>query len=238
MTPAGKLYLVPTPIGNIEDITKRAENILNLVDIIACEDTRHTGLLLNRLGVKKKLISYHEHNESQRALTLAKEIKSGASIALVSDAGAPGISDPGYRIVREAIQNEIDIVPLPGSNSIIPALTASGLPTDRFFFEGYLPNKSSARQNRLKHLKELEHTLIFFESPFRVAKCLKDMNELLGNRPACIAREISKIHEEFIRGTLNELLEKVGNRKLKGEFVIVVAGHLFDKKSKKNKNDK
>jgi 16S rRNA (cytidine1402-2'-O)-methyltransferase len=237
MTPAGKLYLVPTPIGNIEDITKRAENILNLVDKIACEDTRHTGLLLNRLGVKKKLISYHEHNERQRASTLAKEIKSGVSIALVSDAGAPGISDPGYRIVREAIQNEIDIVPLPGSNSIIPALTASGLPTDRFFFEGYLPNKSSARQNRLKQLKELEHTLIFFESPFRVAKCLNDMNEKLGNRSACIAREISKMHEEFIRGTLNELLEKVGNRKLKGEFVIVVAGHSFDKKSKK-KNDK
>lgn len=238
MTPAGKLFLVPTPIGNLDDITKRAEKVLRDVDLVACEDTRHTGQLLSRLGLKKKLISYHEHNEQHRAEKLTDELKTGTNIAVVTDAGSPGISDPGYRIVRSAIDGKIDIVPLPGANSIIPALSASGLPTDRFFFEGYLSNKSSARQKRLRQLKDFEHTMIFFESPFRVFKCLNDMQKELGDRPACVAREISKIHEEFIRGSLSEIITRITDKKIKGEIVIVVAGSSFIKKLSRDNDDK
>ncbi len=234
MTPSGKLYLVPTPIGNLEDLTVRAQKVLSEVDLVACEDTRHTGQLLSRLGLKKKLISYHEHNEHERALELVNQIKEGLSVAVVSDAGSPGISDPGFRVVRAAIENEITVVPLPGANSIIPALTSSGLPTDRFFFEGYLSHKSAARTKRLEQLKEFPHTMVFFESPFRIAKCLGDMSKVFGDRPASVAREISKIHEEFIRGNLPLLWEAVSARSLKGEIVIVVAGTSYTEKQAKH----
>ena len=230
MTSPGKLYLVPTPIGNLEDLTHRAERVLSEVDLIACEDTRHTGQLLSRLNIKKKLISYHEHNEHSRANDLMSQIKNGQSVAVVSDAGSPGISDPGYRVVRAAVENGIDIVPLPGANSIIPALTASGLPTDRFFFEGYLSHKSAARQRRLEQLKDFQHTLVFFESPFRIIKCLADMLKILDDRKACVAREITKLHEEFIRGKLSEILKIMSPRRVKGEIVVVVAGALFSEK--------
>lgn len=228
---AGKLYLVPTPIGNMEDITVRAQKVLNEADLVACEDTRHTGLLLSRLNLKKKLTSYHEHNEKQRAFELIEVIKEGGSVAVVSDAGSPGISDPGYRVVKAAIENNIQVVPLPGANSIIPALTASGLPTDRFLFEGYLSHKSSQRKNRLQQLQNFAHTLIFFESPFRIAKCLENMLEVFGDRDVCVAREMTKIHEEFIRGKLKEVVETVNSRKIKGEIVIVVAGADYSQKA-------
>ncbi len=201
------------------------------VDLIACEDTRHTGQLLNRLNLKKKLVSYHEHNEQQRAGDIVKQIKQGSSVAVVSDAGSPGISDPGFRVVRLAIENEIEVVPLPGANSIIPALTASGLPTDRFFFEGYLSHKSAARTKRLEQLKDFPHTLVFFESPFRIAKSLNDMLTVFGPRPACVARELTKIHEELMRGTLDQLFKTVSSRTIKGEIVVVVAGTSYTAKS-------
>ena len=230
MTSTGKIFLVPTPIGNLEDLTSRALKTLTEVDLVACEDTRHTGQLLSRLNIKKKLISYHEHNEHERANELVSRAKEGLSIAIVSDAGSPGISDPGFRVVRAAIENEIQIVPLPGANSIIPALSASGLPTDRFFFEGYLSHKSSARLRRLEQLKDFPHTLVFFESPFRIAKSLNDMLSVFGPRQASVAREISKIHEEFIRGSLDIIVKICSSRNIKGEIVVVVAGTSFTDK--------
>ena len=232
MTTPGRLYLVPTPIGNLEDMTSRAVKTLTDVDLVACEDTRHTGQLLSRLNIKKKLVSYHEHNEQERAAELVSRMKDGLSVAVVSDAGSPGISDPGFRIVRAAIENDIQVVPLPGANSIIPALTASGLPTDRFFFEGYLSHKSSARLRRLEQLKDLPHTLVFFESPFRIIKSLNDMLTIFGPRQSCVAREISKLHEEFIRGSLDNIVKVCSPRKIKGEIVVVVAGTSFTDKSR------
>lgn len=237
MSPKGKLYLVPTPIGNLEDITMRAMRILGEVDIIACEDTRRTGQLLSKLQIQKmKFISYHDYNESGRAIKLINSLNDGQSVAVVSDAGSPGISDPGFRIVRSAIENDIEIVPLPGPTSVIPALTASGLPTDRFFFEGYLSHKSSGRKKKLEEIKELSHTLIFFESPHRLIKSLNDIYEILGDRRACVAREMTKIHEQFVRGTISEILEQFSNLTVKGEIVIVVEGKIEQKGSKK-RND-
>jgi 16S rRNA (cytidine1402-2'-O)-methyltransferase len=227
---SGKLYLIPTPIGNMGDITERVLEILKEVEIIACEDTRHSGRLLNKLDIHKKLISYHEFNEASRAEQLIKILKQGSSVGVISDAGSPGISDPAYRVVRAAIDNDIPVIPLPGPNSIIPALTASGLPTDRFFFEGFLPNKSGARKTRLTKLIDFPHTLIFFESPHRIIKTLNDILEVFGDRRACVAREITKLHEQFIRGTVSEILEILG-KSTKGEIVIVVEGSPKRKKS-------
>ncbi len=222
--PSGKVYLVPTPIGNMGDITQRAVDILNAVDIIACEDTRHSGQLLKKLEISKRLVSYHDFNESSRAARLVEEVRTGKSIAVITDAGSPGISDPAYRIVRSAIDNEVEIVPLPGANALIPALTASGLPTDRFFFEGFLPNKSAARRNRLQRLAEFDHTLVFYESPHRIEKTISDVLEVLGDRQVCLAREITKIHEEFIRGAASEVLERIKRKPVKGEIVLLVSG--------------
>jgi len=221
---AGKLYLVPTPIGNMGDITRRALETLKEVDLVACEDTRHAGILLKQLGIKKRLISYHDFNEANRAEQILRKIRQGLSIAVITDAGSPGISDPAYRIVQAAIANNINIIPLPGATAIIPALTASGLPTDRFFFEGFLPHKSTARRKRLEKLKELEHTLVFFESPHRIQKSLSDMLEILGNRKACLAREISKRYEQFLRGRTSDILNTISEKPIKGEIVLVIAG--------------
>ncbi len=220
----GTLYLVPTPIGNLGDITQRALDILEKSDLIACEDTRVSGRLLAHFGLKKKLISYHDFNEERRLPKLLKLLNEGGNISVITDAGSPGISDPAYRIIRAAIENNITVCSLPGANALIPALTGSGLPLDRFFFEGFLPQKSGTRKNRLKKLVELEHTLIFYESPHRVEKTVADMLEIFGNRRACLAREISKIHEEFIRGNLSEILNSINSRKIKGEIVLIVAG--------------
>ena len=236
MSTKGKLYLVPTPIGNLEDITIRAIRILGEVDIIACEDTRRTGQLISKLQIqKKKFISYHDYNESRRTNKLIDSLNEGQSVAVVSDAGSPGISDPGFRIIRSAIENDIEIIPLPGPTSVIPALTASGLPTDRFFFEGYLSHKSSGRKKRLEEIKNISHTLLFFESPHRLVKSLNDIYEILGDRRACVAREMTKIHEQFVRGTISEILEQLSNMTVKGEIVIVVEGKIEPKGSKKQK---
>lgn len=224
---SGTLYLVPTPIGNLADLTRRAQEVLEAADIVACEDTRHSGRLLKALGLSKRLLSYHDFNEQSRADQLIELIRQGQSVAVISDAGSPGISDPAFRIVRTAIENGIPIVPLPGPTSIIPALTASGLPTDRFFFEGFLPHKSGARRNRVGKLAEYDHTLVFFESPHRVVKSLEDILEVLGDRPACVARELTKLHEEFIRGTVSEILRAIGGKTVRGEIVLVVAGAGF-----------
>jgi 16S rRNA (cytidine1402-2'-O)-methyltransferase len=221
---SGKLYLVPTPIGNVGDITQRALETLREVDLVACEDTRHSGVLLKRLGLKKKLISYHDFNEARRAGQLLTKIRQGMSVAVITDAGSPGVSDPAYRIVQAAIANGVDIVPLPGATAIIPALTASGLPTDRFFFEGFLPHKSAARKKRLEKLKDLEHTLVFYESPHRLQKSLGDMLEVLGDRKACLAREISKRYEQFLRGRISDIQIAIADRSVKGEIVLVVGG--------------
>ena len=230
-TETGKLYLVPTPIGNMGDITSRALEVLNEVELIACEDTRYSGTLLKKLDIKKRLISYHDFNEAVRARQLAEILSRGGSVAVITDAGSPGISDPAYRIVRAAIDDEIEIIPLPGPTAIIPALTASGLPTDRFFFEGFLSHKSAARRTRLEKIKTFDHTLVFFESPHRIEKCLRDMLEVLGDRSACLAREISKRYEQFIRGNLSDLVQHVTGRSVKGEIVLVIEGAKAHQKS-------
>ncbi|MCK4302293.1 MAG: 16S rRNA (cytidine(1402)-2'-O)-methyltransferase [candidate division Zixibacteria bacterium] len=222
--PHGKLYLVPTPIGNMGDITSRALEVLRDAELVACEDTRHSGQLLKKLDLKKRLISYHDFNERARADQLVRQIRDGASVAVITDAGSPGISDPAYRIVRAAIDNDIEIVPLPGPTAIIPALTASGLPTDRFFFEGFLPHKSAARRKKLERITDFQHTLVFYESPHRVEKSLGDMLEVLGDRPACLAREISKRYEQFLRGCISSLIDAITAKPVKGEIVLVVAG--------------
>ncbi len=223
-TAKGKIFLVPTPIGNMEDITRRAVATLEAADIVACEDTRHSGTLMKKLGFKKKLVSYHDFNERSRARQLIDRVLEGLTVAVITDGGSPGISDPAYRIVRTAIDEGIDIVPLPGATALIPALTASGLPTDRFFFEGFLPAKSAARKKRLEKLKELDHTLIFYESPHRAIKSLADICEVLGDRRACLAREISKKFEQFVRGTTTQILAQVRDKPPKGEIVLIVDG--------------
>jgi 16S rRNA (cytidine1402-2'-O)-methyltransferase len=221
---AGKLYLVPTPIGNLGDVTSRALDVLRNADLVACEDTRVTGMLLKKFDLKKRLISYHNFNEAGRAEQLLSEMKAGKMVAVVTDAGSPGISDPAYRVVRAALNGGIEISALPGPTAMIPALTASGLPTDRFFFEGFLSNKGAARRRRLEQIKNFAHTLVFYESPHRVQKTLADMLEILGDRQACLAREISKKFEQFLRGSIREILDGTVRAPVKGEIVLVVAG--------------
>ncbi len=230
MNNKGTLYLVPTPIGNLGDMTPRAIETLGNSELIACEDTRTSGHLLKHFGINARTISYHDFNEQKRLPKLLEVLNAGGNISVITDAGAPGISDPAYRIIRAAIENDITVSPLPGAGALIPALTGSGLPPDRFFFEGFLPPKAGTRKNRLKKLAELEHTLIFYESPHRIEKTLADCLEVLGDRDGCIARELSKMHEEFIRGSLNQLLETARTRNLKGEFVLIIHGAAKSKK--------
>jgi 16S rRNA (cytidine1402-2'-O)-methyltransferase len=221
---AGHLYIVPTPIGNLEDITLRALRVLKEVDLIAAEDTRHTQQLLTHHGIKTALTSYHEYNERAKALTLVERIKNGASVALVSDAGTPAISDPGFRLVSEAIRAGVDIVPLPGASALVTVLSASGLPTDRFLFEGFLPAKKSARTAKLQGLREVSATLVFYEAPHRLHETLSAIQQIFGDRQIVVAREVSKIHEEFLRGTVGEVIERLVDRQIKGEITIVVRG--------------
>jgi 16S rRNA (cytidine1402-2'-O)-methyltransferase len=217
----GTLFLVATPIGNLSDISKRAIEVLQKVQLIACEDTRQTIKLLNHFGIQKPLTSYHEFNEEKKAAELADQLAGDISIALVSDAGMPGISDPGYRLVRLCRNRGIVVVPIPGPNAALTALAASGLPSDEFLFAGFLPPKKNARQHRLTSLRNVPGTLIFYEAPHRIEATLEDVQEVLGDREVCIAREITKIHEEFLFGRLSELRSKV---KPLGEFVIIVSG--------------
>jgi len=219
---SGTLYLVATPIGNLQDVTLRAVDTLRNVDLIACEDTRHTQKLLNHLGIKKKLISYHDHNEHSRSSELIGRLSAGESIAIVSDAGTPAINDPGFRIVQDAIENEIDVISIPGPTAFVTALTASGLPTDAFFFAGFLPAKRGERQNRLQELARIPGTLLVYEAPHRLLSSLKDCLLVLGNRKAVVARELTKLHEEFARGTISSLIDHFGNGTIKGEIVLLI----------------
>jgi len=218
------LYLVPTPIGNLEDMTYRAVRLLNEVDLVLAEDTRTSKKLLQHYEINTPLRSHHAHNEHGTTPAIVQQILGGAKIALISDAGTPGISDPGFYLVRECVKNEIQVECLPGATAIIPALVASGLPCDRFHFEGFLPHKKG-RQTRLIHLSGLDNTFSLYESPHRIGKCLKQLAEHCGGeRQACVCRELTKLHEEVRRGTLDELAAHYSEKKVKGEIVVVVAG--------------
>ncbi|MGI9105150.1 MAG: 16S rRNA (cytidine(1402)-2'-O)-methyltransferase [Pyrinomonadaceae bacterium] len=219
----GTLYLVATPIGNLEDITHRALRVLREVDLIACEDTRHTRGLLNHFGIDTKTTSYHEHNERERAVELAAMLAQGASIAVVSDAGTPGINDPGFRLVRACIEQGISIVPVPGATAFVAALVASGLPTDEFYFCGFLPARPHARRLRLADLRAIPATLVFYEAPHRIAAALADAREILGEREAAVARELTKLHEEIARGRLTDLIARFSvEPAARGEMALII----------------
>lgn len=218
----GQLYLVGTPIGNLEDITLRALRVMGEVDIIACEDTRTTQKLLNAYRIKTPTTSYHEHNEMTKAPELVLQLEDGDNIALVSDAGMPGVSDPGYRLVSLAIRHNIPVIPVPGVSAFVAALVASGLPTDSFRFHGFLPAKRSARLATLGQARLAQRTLVLYEAPHRLIGTLKDMREVLGDRNIVVAREVTKVHEEFIRGTVSSVLEQLKGRTIKGEITLIV----------------
>ena len=225
---AGTLYLVATPIGNLADITHRALQVLRDVDLIACEDTRHTRKLLQHYGIDTKTVSYHEHNEKQRAAELIELLRQGSDVAVVSDAGTPAISDPGFRLVRAAADSGIGVIPLPGPSALITALVAAGLPTDEFFFGGFLPARSGARRTRLNELRAVPGTLIFYEAPHRLAASLSDAYEMLGERDAVVARELTKLHEEIKRGRLSELVEHYSIVEPRGEIVLLIDRTVLD----------
>ena len=219
---SGKLYLVATPIGNLEDITLRAINILNEVDLIAAEDTRHTLKLLNHLKIKKTLVSYYKQNEKNKSEFLISELLAGKNIALVSDAGTPAISDPGYEIVKSAIKNDIEICPIPGACALVNALICSGMETKEFSFIGFLSTNKKEKKEKLEELKNDKKTLIFYEAPHKLKNNLEIIKEILGDRNIVLARELTKIHEEIVRGKISEILDKIGEPR--GEFVLVIEG--------------
>lgn len=222
---AGTLYIVGTPIGNLEDMTFRAVRILQSVDLIAAEDTRHTGKLLQHFQIKTPQISYHDHNRTSRTPELIFRLKQGTAIALVTDAGMPGISDPGYELVKAAADENILVVPIPGVSAVVTGLSASGLPSDRFAFEGFLPAKEKERRTYLEALKTETRTLVFYEAPHRVQKTLQDMGSVLGrDRAITLARELTKMHEEFWRGTVGDAIAHYTDHEPKGEFTIILAG--------------
>jgi 16S rRNA (cytidine1402-2'-O)-methyltransferase len=221
---AGVLYVVATPIGNLEDVSLRALRILKEVDLIAAEDTRHTRHLLEHYDIRTPLISYHEHNERTQAAKLAERLERGESLALVSDAGTPAISDPGYRLVVEALRSGVRVIPLPGPSAVATVLSASGLPTDRFVFEGFLPAKKQERKTRLESLCAESRTMVFYEAPHRLSEALADVLNILGDRQIVVAREVSKLHEEYLRGTVSEVLAQIGERDVKGEITVAVRG--------------
>jgi 16S rRNA (cytidine1402-2'-O)-methyltransferase len=219
----GRLYLVATPIGNLEDITHRALRILREADLIACEDTRHTRKLLDHYGISKPVISYHEHNEAARAQELVERLRADATVALVSDAGMPLVSDPGYRVVAAAIAAGIPVIPIPGPSAVVAALAASGLATDSFYFGGFLPAKSGQRIRTLEAVRENPSTLIFYEAPHRILATLADVEKVLGPRHVVVARELTKIHEEFLRGAVAEVRATLESRSpAKGEITLLI----------------
>lgn len=218
------LYVVATPIGNLEDITLRALRVLREVDVIAAEDTRRTRKLLARYEIHTPLTSYHEGNERAKAETLVQRLEAGESVALVSDAGTPTISDPGYRLVRAAAGKGLPVTPAPGASAAVAALSVCGLATDRFVFQGFLPSRRGRRREKLQELRDDDRTAVYYEAPRRVRDTLSDMREILGDRAALVGRELTKVHEELLRGTLSELAERLDRDAPRGEFVIVVAG--------------
>ena len=224
---SGTLYIVATPIGNLEDITQRALRILGEVDIVACEDTRRTRVLLNHFGIKTKTISYHEHNERERTEQICQLLTSGKNVALVSDAGTPLINDPGFRVINAAIELNLAVVPIPGPTAFVSALVASGLASDQFFFAGFLPARANARRTKLEELRSIPATLVFYEAPHRINATLADALDVLGNRPAAVARELTKIHEEIARGSLHGLIQRFSNS-ARGEMVLLISGAGID----------
>lgn len=230
----GILYVVPTPVGNMEDMTLRAIRILKEADLVLAEDTRTSGVLLKHYDIQNHLMSHHKFNEHGTSAGIVERLKAGATVALISDAGTPGISDPGFFLVREAVRAGVEVQCLPGATAFVPALVSSGLPCDRFAFEGFLPPKKG-RQTKLDSLKEEPRTMIFYESPYRLLKTLQQLAEVMGgDRQASVCREISKVHEESVRGTLEEVIAHFTETEPRGEIVIIVAG--FDAKEQKNKN--
>jgi len=223
--PGSSLYLVATPIGNLEDITLRALRVLKEVDLIACEDTRRTQKLLSHYAIQTRTVSYHEHNEMTKAAELVVDLESGAKIALVTDAGMPGISDPGFRLIALAIRHHVPVVPIPGASAFLAALVASGLPTDSFRFSGFLPAKSGQRRKLLESVRESPRTQVFYEAPHRLLETLADVVEVLGSdRHVVVAREVTKLHEEFLRGRAGEILDQLKSRgEVKGEITLLIA---------------
>lgn len=220
----GTLYLVATPIGNLEDITQRALRVLREVSVVAAEDTRHTRRLLERFGISVPVVSLFEHNERARIPGLVRRLHAGEDVAVVTDAGSPGISDPGYPLVRAAVADGLRVESLPGPSAVIAALQVSGLPTDAFVFAGFLPVKSGARRRELEELHERRETVVAFESPHRIAACLADLEEIWGERPIALARELTKLHEQVLRGTAREVRAALAPEKRKGEMVLVLGG--------------
>lgn len=232
-----KLYIVPTPIGNLEDITLRAINVLKSVDVVLAEDTRTSGNLLKHLGISKPLHSYHIHNEHQTVARVVERIRKGETMALVSDAGTPAVSDPGFLLVRECIREGVPVECLPGPTAFVPALVNSGLPNDRFTFEGFLPHKKG-RQTRLQNLATEERTMVFYESPHRLVKALQQFAEFFGaDRQVCVSRELTKMFEENVRGTVTEVIAHFADKTVKGEIVIVVAGKADEKRKSDDHDD-
>ena len=229
----GELYIVATPIGNLEDITLRAIKILKQIDLVAAEDTRHTLKLLNHLEISKPLISYHRHNEEVKSDILIEELKKGKKIALVSDAGTPGICDPGEEIIKRCIENDINVIPIPGACAMINALICSGIDTKEFTFLGFLPLNKKNRKLKLEEIKNMNKTIILYEAPHKLLKTLQDLKEILKQRKVVIAREITKIHEEFIRKDLNELIEMA--KDIKGEIIIIIEANKEEKEKDINK---
>lgn len=229
----GKLYVVPTPVGNLEDMTFRAIRVLKEADLILAEDTRTSGILLKHYDIKNPMQSHHKFNEHQTVEHIVTRIKSGEIIALISDAGTPGISDPGFLIVRECVRNGIEVQCLPGATAFVPAIVSSGLPNERFCFEGFLPQKKG-RMTRLNSLAEEKRTMIFYESPYRLVKTLTQFSEIFGpERPVSVCREISKVHEESVRGTLAEVIQHFTENEPRGEIVIVLGGKEDNKTNSK-----
>jgi 16S rRNA (cytidine1402-2'-O)-methyltransferase len=221
----GRLYVVATPLGNMEDVTLRALRVLGEVDLVACEDTRHSGAFLRSHGIATRTTSYFEHNERWKGERILAELRGGHDVALVCDAGTPGISDPGFRLVREARNAGLPVVPVPGPSAVVTALSVSGLPTDRFLFVGFLPAKSRARRRALQELENVRETLVVYESPVRAVSSLEDMEAVLGDRDAFLCREATKLHEEYRSGTLSALRASLASReKVRGEIVLAIAG--------------
>jgi 16S rRNA (cytidine1402-2'-O)-methyltransferase len=228
----GSLYIVSTPIGNLEDISIRAIRILKEVDLIAAEDTRHTGILLKHFGIQTPLTSYFQGNELKKKELILSNLRKGHRVALVSDAGTPGISDPGFRLIQAAIEDQVSIIPIPGPSAVIAALSVSGLPTDAFIFRGFLPHKSKKKRDLLSELKEVRETLVFYESPHRISETLKDILEILGDREMALTRELTKIYEEILRGKVTEIQTRIADRQLKGEITLIISGKLREKMSR------
>ncbi len=221
---SGNLFIVATPIGNLNDLTNRIRSVIEECNFVLAEDTRVTIKILNHLNIKKEMFSCHEHNESDRTRALAQAAAEGQSVALISDAGTPLISDPGYQIVREAIALGMTVIPIPGPSAFLLALVGSGLPCDKFVFEGFLPDKNSAQKSRLEELRTETRTLVFYVSPHKLIKNLTAMLEVFGDREICLARELTKLHEEFLRGKISRMIDKYSSTEIRGEFVLVVSG--------------